>query len=100
MKILARIIIAFILPLSLQVNAQNEWQIADEATVRLKPAVFSQLPKKIISYLEARNCTIPQSFIGSKPHNVVRGQFAQANQSDWAVLCSRRGVSVILVFWN
>jgi hypothetical protein len=35
-----------------------------------------------------------------KPNNVVRGQFARPGQLDWAVLCSIKGVSTILVFWN
>src|SRR5688572_28305118 len=59
------------------VNAQDKWQVADETTVRLKPAVFLQLPEKIVSYLEARDCTVPQSFGAGNPHNVIRGQFAK-----------------------
>ena len=34
------------------------------------------------------------------PHNVIRGEFAKPGQTDWAVLCSVKGVSTILVFWN
>jgi hypothetical protein len=72
----------------------------DGSLVRLKPAVFSQLPKSVISYLQKRGCTIPQIFGLTKPHNVIRGQFAKSNQYDWAVLCSCKRVSTILVFWN
>ena len=32
--------------------------------------------------------------------NVARGEFRQAGQADWAVLCSIDRVSRILVFWN
>lgn len=73
---------------------------SDNSSFRLKPVVFSQLPKSIISYLQKRGCTIPQVFGETEPHNVIRGQFAKRNQFDWAVLCSRNRVSTILVFWN
>jgi hypothetical protein len=100
MKLLTLIFIISVLAFSPQVDAQDKWQIADEATVRLKPSAFSQLPKNIVSYLEARGCTVPQIFGETKPHNVIRGEFAKSGQFDWAVLCSRNRVSVILVFWN
>jgi len=100
MKLLALIFITFVLTFSPQANAQDKWQIADKATLRLKPSAFSQLPKNIISYLQARGCTVPQIFGENKPHNVIRGEFAKSGQLDWAVLCSRNRVSAILVFWN
>ncbi len=34
------------------------------------------------------------------PGNVIKGEFAKPGQMDWAVLCSVKGVSTILVFWN
>lgn len=34
------------------------------------------------------------------PHNVIKGEFAKPGQTDWAVLCSVRGTSSILVYWN
>lgn len=100
MKLFTLIFVFSILVFSPQVNAQDKWQIADEATVRLKPAVFSELPKSIILYLQKRGCTIPQVSGETKPHNVIRGQFAKSGQFDWAVLCSRNRISTILVFWN
>jgi hypothetical protein len=50
--------------------------------------------------LQRRGCTIPQEAFTKKRHNVIRGVFAKPGQSDWAVLCSVKGVSTILVFWN
>ncbi len=100
MRIPALIFIIFVLTFARQTNAQDKWQIADEATLRLKPAAFSQLPENIASFLQERSCTVPQTFGNSTPHNVVRGQFARSGQFDWAVLCSRNRVSSILVFWN
>jgi len=31
---------------------------------------------------------------------VIHGQFAKQGQIDWAVLCSKDGVSMIMIFWN
>jgi hypothetical protein len=100
MKLAVFIFIVFVLTVTNQANAQDKWQIADEATLRLKPSAFSQLPKNIVLFLEKRSCTVPQTFGESTPHNVIRGQFARSGQFDWAVLCSRNRVSSILVFWN
>ena len=44
--------------------------------------------------------TLQQTPYTKKPHNVIRGDFAKPGQTDWAVLCSVKGVSTILVFWN
>lgn len=68
--------------------------------VRLRPSVFKELPGNIVTELQRRGCTIPQIPHIKKRHNVVRGAFARPGQVDWAVLCSIRGVSRILVFWN
>jgi hypothetical protein len=100
MKLLTLLFLASVLTFSQQVNAQEKWQIADKATVRLPPAAFSGLPKNIMAYLEARNCSVPQTFGNAAPHNVIRGRFVRSGQFDWAVLCSRNRVSAILVFWN
>ena len=100
MKLLTLFFVSVFLAFSLPAAAQDKWQIADKATVRLSPAAFPQLPKNIAAYLRSQNCTIPQSFGDSKPHNVIRGQFERVGQNDWAVLCSRSRVSTILVFWK
>jgi hypothetical protein len=71
---------------------------ADRATVRLKPSEVRTLPKALQAALEERGCTIPQTFIGGPPHNVIKGHFVGVRSNDWAVLCSRNNVSVILVF--
>jgi hypothetical protein len=80
--------------------AQDKWAVADSETVRLPPTRFSQLPKKIVKYLQLRGCLIPQSFFTTEPHNVIRGEFAAVGQADWAVLCSRSRKSSILIFWR
>jgi hypothetical protein len=78
----------------------DRWKLADAATVRLSPQSFRQLPRDIIRNLQNRGCTIPQEFGNSEPHNVVRGEFITRGQKDWAVLCSRKRNSSILVFWG
>jgi hypothetical protein len=100
MKLFTLIFMVFVLTFAQQANAQDKWQIADEATLRLKPTAFSQLPKNIVLSLQKRKCTVPQTFGNSTPHNVIRGQFARRGQFDWAILCSRNRVSSILVFWK
>ena len=62
MKLSALILIVVFLTFARQAHAQDKWQIADEATVRLKPTAFSQLPKNIVVSLQRRNCTVPQTF--------------------------------------
>lgn len=79
-------------------NAQDRWEQANASVVRHPPSVFGELPAEIRRELEARRCRIPQSDVSDAPHNVVRGQFIQPGQFDYAVLCSLRDTSRILVF--
>jgi hypothetical protein len=58
------------------------------------------LPKAIRAALVARGCQVPQSFTRPRPHNVIAGHFARPGQQDWAVLCSHKGSSSILIFWG
>jgi hypothetical protein len=53
-----------------------------------------------VQFLQARGCTIPQTYLSREPHNVISGEFTRQGQIDWAVLCSRGGESSILVFWR
>jgi hypothetical protein len=80
--------------------AQDKWQAADLSVRRLSPTAFPQVPREIISYLTARGCTVPQPYDAIGANNVIRGEFMQRGQLDWAVLCSRSRISSILVFWN
>ena len=68
--------------------------------VRLPPSAFPGLPANLVAELQHRGCRVPQTDYTSKPHNVIRGEFAKPGQTDWAVLCSVGGTSRILVFWN
>lgn len=80
--------------------AQDRWQRAEFAITRLAPTAFPQLPGDVLRNLQARGCTIPQTYSDVVPHNVISGEFARRGQTDWAVLRSRCGASTILVFWG
>lgn len=73
---------------------------ADRRIVRLPPAAFPELPRHLVTELDRRGCSIPQEAFTKKSHNVIKGEFARPGETDWAVLCSVKGLSTILVFWN
>ena len=68
--------------------------------VRLSPAAFPELRTNLVRELQRRGCTIPQETYSGRRNNVIKGEFAKPGQMDWAVLCSVKGVSTVLVFWN
>jgi len=61
---------------------------------------FPSLPAKIAKDVANRGCKIPQVQGVSGPHNAVRGRFTTAESRDWAVLCLKGNMSVILVYSN
>jgi hypothetical protein len=81
------------------IRAQDPWDKADLRTRRLPPSAFPQLPTRIRADLERRDCTIPQVWTNTKPGNIIHGHFRSRGQLDWAVLCSVKRVSTILVYW-
>lgn len=81
-------------------DLERRFDEAERAIVRLPPSAFRQLPRNLVRKLQRQGCTIPQTLFAKNPHNVIRGEFAKPGQTDWAVLCSVKGVSSILVFWN
>ncbi len=85
------------LGLCLSASAQD-WEKADFETKRLPPSAFPSLPTAIRQDLEKRKCTIPQAHTARRPGNVISGRFTSVAQTDWAVLCSIKRASSILVF--
>ena len=77
-----------------------DWDKAEREIRRLPPAAFATLPIRITAELKKQGCSIPQVWSVSKPHNAIKGSFADHRQTDWAVLCSRNGKSSLLVFWG
>lgn len=84
----------------LSAQAPEAGEVSARTIRRLPPDSFPQLPPAIRLALKARGCSVPQSFTGERPHNVVAGSFAHAGQQDWAVLCSRQDSSSVLIFWG
>jgi len=76
------------------------WDEANAKVRRLSPGAFPELPAGIRVELVKRQCTVPQTFLSTQPHNVIHGEFYRKGQKDWAVLCSTGQVSSILVFWG
>ena len=71
-----------------------------DGVIRLKPSEFRQLPAVVRRDLDRRGCTIPQAFWKTAPHNVITGSFIAKGSRDWAVLCSVKGSSRVLVYRN
>jgi hypothetical protein len=80
--------------------SQRDWDVAERDVRRLAPAAFPDLPAAVRADLDRRQCTIPQpdGVDGAGPHNVIRGRFTSQRSTDIAVLCSKGGVSAILVY--
>lgn len=76
----------------------QDWSGADAVTKRLKPSEFANIPPAVRAELEHRGCTVPQPHGAMHPANIVSGRFTTGKQVDWAALCSRERISVILVF--
>ena len=74
--------------------------MTDREITRLATSAFPLLPENLAQDLLRRGCTIPQPVFARQPQNAIKGQFARPGQVDWAVLCSVKGRSSILVFWN
>jgi hypothetical protein len=83
-------------------DLSRKFDEAERRIVRLPPGAFRKLPPALIRALDRRGCTIPQAEGTSdgQPNNVIHGAFARPNQDDWAILCSVKGTSSILVFWT
>jgi hypothetical protein len=84
------------MPASAQTPA--DWARADSAIVRLAPEAFPALPVEVRRDLVRRGCRIPQPHDAFSPQNAVSGGLTGAGRRDWAVLCSVRGVSRILIY--
>ena len=93
-------VVSVVFPSTLPAQTSEQWAAAARAISRLPAASFPQLPSQVRQALDRRGCTVPQSFAVHRPHNVISGRFARADQLDWAVLCSRRDTAAVLIFWG
>lgn len=93
-------VVILLLALSSMVKA-DEWDDAANSITRLSPKMFPELPASIADELVKQGCTIPQpSAYLKKNTGVISGSFAKHDQKDYAVLCSRNGVSHIQIIWG
>jgi len=93
-------LVAVLSTASATLPAQDAWDKADREIRRLSPSMFSGLPRPVGADLERRGCTIPQVWYQKVPGNVISGHFRTPTATDWAVLCSVKGVSTILVYFK
>jgi hypothetical protein len=104
------IILVFLLVLAGETKGQQDSEQVETGQVqvagkvrsyhlrRLPLSSFPDLPPSVSSILAQRGCMIPQTWEAHRPENVIHGAFYQAGHQDWAVLCSQRGESSLLVF--
>ncbi|HKC03365.1 MAG TPA: hypothetical protein VKC17_08685 [Sphingomicrobium sp.] len=78
-------------------QSPEEFAQADITIRRLAPSAMPGLSGPVRQALERRGCTIPQLSWNTNPHNAARGAFTAPNGVEWAVLCSRKRISSILV---
>ena len=64
----------------------------------VEPGQLRALPDAVRSDLERRGCRIPRFMKWDGPHNAIQGQFMQAGQQDWAVLCATPARTSLLVY--
>jgi hypothetical protein len=75
-----------------------DWDRADSLTLRIAADSFLALPEAVRADMQRRGCTVPQSPELTERHNVISGAFIQAGRTDWAVVCSIKRASRILVY--
>lgn len=67
---------------------------------RLPIDSFPEVPAPIQAELNRRGCLIPQTYEAHRPENVVHASLEAPGSSDWAVLCSAKGMVSLLVFFT
>jgi hypothetical protein len=91
--------IVFVTPFVGQIFPKQQLDYPDR-TVRLPPTAFPGFPKDLVHELQRRGCMIPQTVPQDEKSNVIKGAFLKPGQTDWAVLCSKKGSTSLLMFWN
>ena len=86
------------LALVARVSAVGHHPAAD-TLVRLSPARFGSLPTTVREALLQRGCLIPQDTGRTGLRNIIRSDFGGPRSTAWAALCSRRGVTTLLVLY-
>ena len=91
-------------PLATLIAVQNQreadkWRLADAATFGFRLSPFISFLIKLSGI--CKTAAVPfTEFEPANRTNVMSGDFQNEGQTDWAVLCSRKRNSSILVFWG
>jgi hypothetical protein len=75
------------------------WMIGGALSEGVPVSRFPELPKAVAGDLIRRGCTIVHDRARRDGRNVLRGEFARAGQTDWAVLCRQGSHASLLVYW-
>lgn len=69
--------------------------------IRLLPlSSFPQLPTEVAAQLSHKGCLVPQTFEAHEPENIITGSFQKRGSTDWAALCSVKGITTLYVFFQ
>ena len=60
-------------------------------------ASYPALPEVVRDRLKTNHCRIPQPWPYDSPSNIVSGHFIARTRTDFAALCSRNGISSVVV---
>jgi hypothetical protein len=91
------VIVLSLLLLAMAQEPPTDFARGEREIVRIAPIYFVNMPSTVRDVLEDRGCTVPQTWGEKWPANAIRGHFVGASWDDWAVLCSVKGTSSILV---
>ena len=64
---------------------------------RISPSKFDSLPAIVREVLVTRRCLVPQPFMAKSPRNAILGSFTEKGVREWAVVCSIKDTSQILI---
>lgn len=100
-RVKVRFLLALVLLSLTTMTSANEMDTINAFLSRLSPRDFPALPAQVASAFIELGCTVPQaSYYVKGKSNVISGSFAKLGQKDYAILCSKNGVSQIQVFWG
>ena len=95
MRFEALIAVALLVP---RFSARAQAGPSPDSIRRLPPTAFWFLPGLIRRDLGRRGCIVPQPWDARQPKNIIHGSFTAVGVTEWAVLCSVRDTSQILVY--
>lgn len=68
--------------------------------LRHLPLDSFKVPELVRFAFAAYRCDVPQPYAATMPTNVISGNFAAPDQTDWAALCTHGDSSYIMIVWG